>query len=132
MHQREEKRDKVQSVRDTLYRLGLLFPNGDALLSGLTPTRCGLLLSNLKQRNTKYGKPFAVDSLKNILAESKTFMDWRVADQGWFKSNPLVKLKVEARGGKGNSSFATTRRGSGQTGHWNSRRWETSGRRQRW
>jgi integrase len=97
IHQREEKRDKIQSVLDTIYRLGLLFTDGDALLSGLTPTRCGLLLSNLKQRNTKYGKPFAVDSLKNILAESKTFMNWCVESQGWLKSNPLMKLQVEGK-----------------------------------
>ena len=126
IHQREEKRDKIQSVLDTIYRLGLLFTDGDALLSGLTPTRCGLLLSNLKQRNTKYGKPFAVDSLKNILAESKTFMNWCVESQGWLKSNPLMKLQVEGkrRHRKFQLHYDEARRW--MTGHLNLRRRATS------
>ncbi len=97
MHQREDKNNKLRSVADTAYRLGLLFPDENALLLGLTSTRCEALFDDLKKRITKYGKPFSVDSQKNILAESKTFMNWCVSDQKWLKKNPLVNIKVEGK-----------------------------------
>lgn len=97
MHQREDKNNKFRSVADTAYRLGLLFPDENALLLGLTSTRCEALFDDLKKRITKYGKPFSVDSQKNILAESKTFMNWCVSDRKWLKKNPLVNIKVEGK-----------------------------------
>jgi integrase len=97
MHQREDKKDKIRSVRDTVYRLGLLFTDGDTLVSGLTPKRCEALYDDLKHRPTKYDKPFAVDSLKNTVAEAKTFMNWCVSDRGWLRANPLMGIKVEGK-----------------------------------
>src|SRR6185437_12341963 len=39
-------------------------------------------------RTTKYGKPFATDSHRNILAEAKTFLKWCVG-RGYVRTNPL-------------------------------------------
>lgn len=44
-----------------------------------------------------HGKPFAVDSLKNILAESNTFMNWCVHRKKWLRKNPLVGIKIEGK-----------------------------------
>ena len=68
MHQREDKNNKLRSVADTAYRLGLLFPDENALLLGLTSTRCEALFDDLKKRITKYGKPSSVAPPSSSLA----------------------------------------------------------------
>jgi len=97
MFQRTEKKDKPRSVADTVYRLGLLFPEGDDLLSSLTPKRCQELFDNLKVRKTKYDRPFSTDSLGNIIAESKTFMNWCVSKKKWLRATPLAAIEVEGK-----------------------------------
>jgi integrase len=96
MYQRETRQVKMQSAVDTAYRLGLLFPQREALVSSLTPERCKVLVEELRKRPTKFGRPFAVDSLKNILAEAKTFATWCVS-KTWLKSNPLAGIKIEGK-----------------------------------
>lgn len=93
MFQLHEKHDKLQSARDTGYRLGLFLADGEEFVSSLTPLKCQALFANLKARNTKYGKPFAVDSILNIMAECKTFVNWCV-EKKWLRMNPLAGLKV--------------------------------------
>ena len=97
MFQREEKHDKLQSVLDTCYRLRLVFTDEAEPLANLTPARCQVLVDDLKTRKTRRGKPFAVDSLKNVLAESNTFVNWCVNKKRWLRKNPLVGVKIEGR-----------------------------------
>jgi integrase len=96
LYQRDEKHDKPQSVRDTCYRLRLVFTDEAEPLANLTPARCQALVGDFKTRNSRRGKPFAVDSLKNILAESNTFANWCVRKK-WLKRNPLVGIKIEGK-----------------------------------
>jgi integrase len=89
-------RTSHRSVADTVYRIGLLCPDRQALVSSLTLQRCEALLSDLRQRPTKFDRPFAVDSLKNVLAETKTFANWCVPKK-WLRANPFGGLRIEGK-----------------------------------
>ena len=57
-------------------------------LSALTPQRCTGYYKALRERTTKYGKPLAVDSHRNILAEARTFLKW-CTGKGLLRATPL-------------------------------------------
>jgi len=88
VHLRDEKQNKERSYTATLWRLGVFFPDGEMPLSALTPQKCAGYYQALRTRTTKYGKPLAVDSHRNILAEAKTFLKWSMA-KGYLRTNPL-------------------------------------------
>jgi hypothetical protein len=56
----------------------------------LTPAQMGSGVSATSRRfrETKYGKPLAEDSHRNILAEAKTFLKW-CTGKGYLRGNPL-------------------------------------------
>jgi integrase len=88
VHLRDEKQNKERSYTATLWRLGIFFPDEDLPLSALTPQKCASYYQGLRDRPTKYGKPMAVDSHRNILAEARTFLKWSIG-KGWLRTNPL-------------------------------------------
>src|SRR4029078_481745 len=76
VHLRDEKQNKKRSYTATLWRLGTFFPDAELSLSALTPHNCAGYYQALRSRETKYRKPMAVDSHRNILAEAKTLLKW--------------------------------------------------------
>jgi integrase len=89
---RDEKQNKERSYTATLWRLGIFFPDEGLSLSALTPQKCAGYYQALRFRETKYGKPLAVDSHRNILAEAKTFLTWAVG-KGHLRTNPLAGVQ---------------------------------------
>lgn len=85
---RDEKQNKKRSYTATLWRLGMFFPDEGGALSTLTPSKCAAYYTALRTRTSKYGKPLATDSHRNILAEAKTFLKWCVG-RGYLRANPL-------------------------------------------
>ena len=85
---RDEKQNKKRSYTATIWRLGVFFSDDELGLSSLGPSKCASYYSALRNRTTKYGKPFATDSHRNILAEAKTFLKWCVG-RGYVRTNPL-------------------------------------------
>ena len=89
---RDEKQNKERSYTATLWRLGTFFPDEELSLSALTPPKCAGYYQSLRLRETKYGKPLAVDSHRNILAEARTFLKW-CTGKGYLRANPLEGLE---------------------------------------
>jgi integrase len=99
MYLRDDKQNKPGSVEDTAYRLGLFFAEveeeggvirglDEVALSSITPKQGAELYAGLRRRKTKNGKPLAVDSHRNILAEARSFLKW-CAGKKWIVRNPL-------------------------------------------
>ena len=139
MHLRDDKQNKPGSVEDTAYRLGMFFAVVDeegaavrgldeATLSSITPKLGAELYDGLRRRKTKSGKPLAVDSHRNILAEARSFLKWCVGKK-WIVRNPLDGWRAWGSGATEKSSSGSTKRGSGRRRRSNSR---TRGRRARW
>jgi integrase len=93
---RDEKQNKERSYTATLWRLGIFFPDAELPLAALTPPKCIGYYEYLRFRETKYGKPLAVDSHRNILAEAKTFLKWSVG-KGYLRTNPLEGVQGTGR-----------------------------------
>ena len=89
---RDEKQNKERSYTATLWRLGIFFPDEELCLSALTSSKCASYYTALRTRTTKYGKPLATDSHRNILAEAKTFLKWSVG-KGYLRANPLEGME---------------------------------------
>jgi integrase len=88
MYLRDEKQNKERSYTATLWRLGVFFPDLEMPLPVLTREKCTDYYKALRDRTTKYGRPLAVDSHRNILAEARTFLKWSVG-RGYLRANPL-------------------------------------------
>jgi hypothetical protein len=63
------------------------------LLGELSPKRCEGYYADLRTRPTKSGKPFSVDSHRNVLAEAKSFLRWCSAKRRWIGRNPLEEIE---------------------------------------
>ena len=85
---RDEKQNKERSYTATLWRLGVFFPDAEMPLAALNPPKCAAYYKALRERTTKYGKPLAVDSHRNILAEARTFLKWCMG-RSLLRANPL-------------------------------------------
>src|SRR5690349_3962595 len=57
-------------------------------LAALNSHKCAAYYKALRERTTKYGKPLAVDSHRNILAEARTFLKW-CTGKSLLRANPL-------------------------------------------
>ncbi len=68
---------------------------------------------------TKYDKPFSADSQRNILAESKTFMNWCVRPGSGCRRTPSRAIKVEGKRRHRKPQLRVDEARSGPTGHWN-------------
>jgi integrase len=107
MYLRAEKQNKPGSVDDTEYRLGMFFSEvdeegkvirglDDEALSSITPKKGAELYTGLRRRKTQSGKPLAVDSHRNILAEAKSFLKWCLGKK-WIVRNPLDEVEGVGR-----------------------------------
>lgn len=88
----ERKGNKPGSIDRTRWAVLVFFPE-PLPLWGLTDRKCGALYESLADR-------YAVDSHRNALAETKTFLDWCVA-QRWISENPARGVKGVGRRKKG-------------------------------
>ena len=89
----DDKGNKPGSVEDTLYRLGVFFPDGEMLLRDLSSKTCGAYYEALRTRKSRLGRSFSVDSHRNILAEAKSFLRWCVTKKKWLVRNPLGEVE---------------------------------------
>lgn len=88
----EREGNKAGSIERTMWSLKAFFPKAIELWA-LRPRRCEKLYENLYTQDRKStGKPLSVDSHRNALAETKTFLNWCV-DQGWIRKNPALAIK---------------------------------------
>jgi len=94
-----EKGNKPGRIEDRLYSLRSFFTDGTVLLSALTPTRCTANYADLRSRQTRTGKPYAVDSHRSMLAEARMLLKWYLVAKGWLRSNPIET--IEGKGRKG-------------------------------
>ena len=96
-----------------MYRLGVFFPDGEVLLRDLNSKTCSGYYEALRTRNTRQGRPFSVDSHRNILAEAKSFLRWCTVKKKWLARNPLEEVEGVGKRKHGKASCALTRRGGG-------------------
>jgi hypothetical protein len=89
----DDKGNKPGSVEDTLYRLGAFFPDGEVLLRDLDAKTCSGYYDALRTRKTRLGRTFSVDSHRNILAETKSFLRWCAVKKKWLARNPLEDVE---------------------------------------
>ncbi len=101
-HHLAEKGNKPGPMADTLYRLRAFFTEHDERLSALTSVRCSAYYEALRTRVTRTGKPYAVDSHRNMLAEARSLLKWCVTARRWLPKNPLegTEGKGKRRHGK--------------------------------
>ena len=99
---RRERGNKLGPLADTTYRLNVLFPDGTVLLSELTPAKCAAYYEGVRNRVSRTGKPYAVDSHRNMLAEAKSLLKWCATVKRWLPRNPLdgIEGKGKRRHGK--------------------------------
>jgi integrase len=106
-HQRSDKQNKPGSVDDTEYRLGMFFVEVDGegrvgrelggdVLSSITRELGEELYAGLRRRKAKDGKPLAVDTHRNILAEARSFLKWCTGKK-WIERNPLDGIEGVGR-----------------------------------
>ncbi len=89
-----DKQNKAVSVANTTYRLGAFFPDRLMLLSDLTPRICDGYYEELRQRKTRVGDAFSVDSHRTILAAAKTFLRWCTAKpRRWILRSPVEDVQ---------------------------------------
>lgn len=99
----EHKGNKLNSVDQTLRKLRRFFPDVNVELTLLDASTCSWLYDVLRkskrkpQKRPKEGeqlppaKPISVDYHRNILAETKTFLEWCIK-KTWIESNPLADV----------------------------------------
>jgi len=102
---RDDKQNKPGSIEDTMWRLRTFFVEvsddgstvlrspGDILLSAISSERAPAFYDSLRsRRSVRTKRLLSVDSHRNILAESKTFLRWCVARK-WIARNPLESVE---------------------------------------
>jgi integrase len=84
--------NRKSSMDRTDWSIKTFFPSAKPLW-GIRPKHCAKLYESMcTTPRKKTGKPLAVDSHRNALAEVKTFLDWCVG-QGWIRRNPAAEVK---------------------------------------
>jgi len=96
LYMRYDKRNKLNSVLTTRYRLDLFFEGFNRTLEDLGQAECARRYERLRMHQGRRGKPISDDCQLNILAETKTFFRWCVK-QKWLKSNPLEAVEGKGR-----------------------------------
>lgn len=77
----------------------------DDPLARVTPHRAAALYEQLRQSlGERTGKPLAVDTHKNALSASKSFLGWCVA-RHWLKSNPAEHVRAVGNKKKGKAGL---------------------------
>jgi hypothetical protein len=87
-----DKGDQPASIEVTRWAIAHMFPDESALRS-LNAKRCAALYDELRTRpSARTGRPLAVDTHRNILAQAKSFLAWCVK-RGWIAANPLAAVE---------------------------------------
>jgi integrase len=88
----EAKGNKGDSTRQTLWVIGLFFPE-PVRLDVLTPKRAQRAYDEMRVRPTSTGKPPSGDTHRGGLSQVKTFMAWCI-ERGWIRGdNPFADVK---------------------------------------
>ncbi|MEO6952428.1 MAG: site-specific integrase [Polyangia bacterium] len=90
------KENKRKSATTTAARLRSFFPHVDEALSSQTPKKCGAYYEALTTRLTRFKRPVAADTHRNMLLEAKTFFAWCISKK-WLRANPLELVKGQGR-----------------------------------
>lgn len=87
-----DKGTKLESIEVTAWAVELFFPSSTPLAL-LTAKRCARLYEDLRTRpSERTGKPLAVDTHRNVLAQVKSFLGWCV-ERGHLDANPAAEVK---------------------------------------
>ncbi len=87
-----EKGNKAESTEVTAWSIEQFFPS-PVPLQLLSATRCAKLYEELRTRPSKRTKkPLSVDTHRNVLAQTKSFLSWCV-ERGWLRENPCADIK---------------------------------------
>lgn len=89
----QSKANKTDSTRQTLWVIGLFFPQ-PIKLDTITPKRAQRIYDEMRGRPMpRTGKPPSVDTHRGGLAQVKTFLSWCI-EQGWLRgANPFDDVK---------------------------------------
>jgi integrase len=89
----QSKGNKPDSTRQTLWVIGLFFPE-PIKLDAITPKRAQKLYDEMRMRPTeRTGEPPSVDTHRGGLAQVKTFLSWCI-ERGWYRDgNPFEAVK---------------------------------------
>lgn len=96
----QEEGWEVKSVDDTRWRIEKMVPL-DVMLEEITPKGCACLYSYLKWplRLTKFGRPMATDSHRNVLMQVRMFFAWCVKRE-YMKESPAALVEGTGRRSK--------------------------------
>ncbi len=99
------KGNKLRSVLGTMLRLREFFPVHELPLRNLSQRDCAAMYQRLiTEIRPATGRPMAVDSHRNYLAEAKTFLKWCVG-QGFIKESPLQSIQGQGRRRRGKAQL---------------------------
>jgi integrase len=89
----QAKGNKKDSIRQTLWVIGLFFPE-PLRLDAITPKRAQKLYDEMRERPTERTKePPSVDTHRGGLAQTRTFLAWCI-ERGWYRdANPFDGVK---------------------------------------
>lgn len=94
---RDDKGNKPASYTATIWRLRRFFPLHELPIAEVSHERCTIYYKVLREAvSPQTGKPLAVDSHRNILAEARTFMTWCIKKK-WLAKNPLDGVEGQGR-----------------------------------
>lgn len=92
----QAKGNKADSIRQTLWVIGLFFPE-PVRLDVLTPKRAQRAYDEMRERPTSSGDPPSGDTHRGGLAQVKTFCAWLIK-QGWLRGeNPFAGVEGVGR-----------------------------------
>lgn len=97
MYLRDEKGNKPKSYLSTIWRMRRFFSDLYLPISELTARKCVGYYEALTKQPSRYKKPYATDSHRNILAEAKTFLKWCSQEKGWLSKNPLEEVQGQGK-----------------------------------
>lgn len=98
VHLRDVKGNKPKSYNATIWRLKAFFPDLEMRIDELTTKNCAAYYQRLTQQvSPRTGRPLSVDSHRNILAETRTFLNWCVKSKRWLTRNPLDGVEGQGK-----------------------------------
>lgn len=94
------KGNRTRSIETTMGRLRAFFPDGAIEMIDLTGKRCVALYDQVQQRPTRTRRKPTVDTHRNTLNESRTFLRW-AAKRGWVQGDPMAAVEGIGRRARG-------------------------------
>lgn len=97
MYLRDEKGNKPKSVAHTIDQVTRFFDDTSGTVDQFEDeAACEARYDAFRFRKKKDGRPLAVDTHRNALAQAKTFLNWCVG-RGYLKSNGLMKVQGKGK-----------------------------------